>query len=88
MLCRRCFTVRKSGVTWQKVCENGPGKNPRGTGTSLAAKRPSFTYVYVKILIGNQFGLLILKIVPDVHYLLLLFFYHLMLKYGNNLGAE
>jgi hypothetical protein len=29
--------IRKLHV--QKICENGPGKNPRDTGTSLAAKR-------------------------------------------------
>jgi ATP sulfurylase len=29
-----CKKIRKLHV--QKICENGPGKNPRGTGTSLA----------------------------------------------------
>jgi hypothetical protein len=40
ILCRRMFHSKKiRELHVQKICENGPGKNPRDTGTSLAAKR-------------------------------------------------
>ncbi len=40
ILCCRCFRVNKiRELHVQKICENGQGKNPRDTGTSLDAKR-------------------------------------------------